>query len=308
MNLSSPDRVAVEFESEGALLRGFLYRARKGDPPYPTVVMTHGTSATITMVADRYAEVFAQEGMSALLYDHRNFGISGGEPRQEINPWIQARGYRDAITFAATLRDHDPSRVGIWGDSYSGGQVFLVAACDPRVQVVVAQCPVFGALSPDQAPTEELFGALRDTFQSGDISGRPEDRTGPMPVVSSDQASTPSMLKPIQAFRWFIDYGGRHGSGWHNQVTRVVPSNIAPFSPYLSAPYVTAPSLMMVAHADEMIHANPKVSRESFELLPGEKDWYDLDGGHFGLLYHPSALFDEASRTQADYLAKHLLG
>jgi hypothetical protein len=64
---------------------------------------------------------------------------------------------------------------------------------------------------------------------------------------------------------------------------------------------------MMVASADEMVHANPKVSRRAFELLPGEKEWFDLDGGHFGLLYHPSELFDQASRVQADYLTRHLL-
>lgn len=88
------------------------------------VVMTHGTSATIPMVTNHYAEVFAEAGISALLYDHRNLGISGGEPRQEINPWVQCRGYRDAVTFAMTIEDHDPNRVGVWGDSYSAGQVF----------------------------------------------------------------------------------------------------------------------------------------------------------------------------------------
>jgi hypothetical protein len=62
-----------------------------------------------------------------------------------------------------------------------------------------------------------------------------------------------------------------------------------------------------VAHADEMAHANPKVSRQAFELIPGEKKWYDLDGGHFGLIHHPSDLFEEASKIQADYLASHLL-
>src|SRR3990172_9055660 len=62
-----------------------------------------GTSATIPMVTDRYTEVFAEAGVSALLYDHRNLGISGGEPRREINSWVQSRGFRDAVNFAATL-------------------------------------------------------------------------------------------------------------------------------------------------------------------------------------------------------------
>lgn len=300
-------RVGVEFESEGAVLRGFLYEAVKGEPPFPTVIMTHGTSATIPMVADRYAEVFAEAGVSALLYDHRNLGISGGEPRQEINPWVQSRGYRDAITFASTLEDHDPHRIAVWGDSYSAGQVFLVAACDPRVKVVVGQCPVFGADSPGMDPTPSAMETIRETFESGDVSGRPEDKAGPMPVVSSDQLGAPSLLKPIQAYRWFIEYGGRHGSGWQNQATRISPSNVAPYSPYLCTPYVTVPSLMMVAPADEMMHANPAVSREAFDLLPVSKEWHDLDGGHFGLLYYPSDLFDEASTVQADYLVRQLL-
>lgn len=307
MNSWASRRVAVEFASEGAVLRGFLYEAVEGDPPFPTVVMAHGTSATIPMVADRYAEVFAEAGVSALIYDHRNLGISGGEPRQEINPWIQARGYRDAVTFASTIEHHDPTRIGIWGDSYSAGQVFLVAACDSRVRVVVAQCPVLGAEPPEVTASDELFAAIRETFDSGDVSGGLDDRVGPIPVVSSDQSGAPSLLKPIQAFRWFIDYGGRPGSGWHNQVIRIVPSNTAPYSPYLCAGHVTVPSLMMVAPTDEMVHANPEVSREAFDLLSGEKDWYELEGGHFGLLYHPSDLFDQTSRRQADYLAKHLL-
>jgi alpha-beta hydrolase superfamily lysophospholipase len=83
-----PSRQPVAFESEGAVLRGFVYRAERGDPPYPMVIMAHGTSATISMVADRYAEVFAATGVSALPYDHRKFGLSGGEPRQEMGPRV----------------------------------------------------------------------------------------------------------------------------------------------------------------------------------------------------------------------------
>ncbi len=299
-------RVEVEFESEGAVLRGVLFEAARGEHPLPVVVMAHGTTATISMVADRYAEVFARAGVSALLYDHRNLGSSDGEPRQEINPWVQSRGYRDAIGFASGLDGHDPGRIAIWGDSYSAGEVFVVAACDHRVKAVVAQCPVFGATRPETPPTLEAFEAIRATFDSGDVSGVDADRAGPMPVVSPDQLRSPSLLTPIQAFRWFIDYGGRPGSRWQNLVTRVVPSGIPPFSPYLCAPQVEAPALVMVAPEDEMLHANPKIAREAFDLLAGPKEWHDVDGGHFGLVYHPSDLFDQVSSTQAEFLARHL--
>ena len=60
-------------------------------------------SSTTTMTTDRYAEVFQQSGLAVLLYNHRNFGGSDGEPRQAVNPWLQARGYRDAASFVADL-------------------------------------------------------------------------------------------------------------------------------------------------------------------------------------------------------------
>lgn len=296
----------MEFPSEGAVLRGFLYEASTGEPPFPLVIMAHGTTATIPMVADRYAEVFARAGVAALIYDHRNFGFSEGEPRQQINPWVQSRGYRDAITFASSLDLVDSDRIGLWGDSYSGGQVYLVAACDRRVKAVVAQCPVFGTVIPAESPSPRLFTTIRDTFESGDVAGGAEDTTGPLPVVSPDQVGTPSLLAPIQAFRWFIEYGGRPGSGWLNTVTRVIPSQTPPYSPFLCAPHVSVPSLMLVAPGDEMVHANPNVSRRAFDLLGGEREWHEIDGGHFGLLYHPSDLFDEASGVQADFLLRRL--
>ena len=74
-------RQDVTFNSEGADLSGWLYVPDSG-PPWPLVVMAHGFSATRHMTADKYAEVFHKAGLAVLLYDHRGFGDSGGEPRQ----------------------------------------------------------------------------------------------------------------------------------------------------------------------------------------------------------------------------------
>ncbi len=127
-----------------------------------------------------------------------------------------------------------------------------------------------------------------------------------MPVVSPDQWGSPSLLGPIQAYRWFIDYGGRPGSGWLNRVIRVIPPTPVPYSPYLCAPYVQANVLLMVAPEDEMVHANYEVTRGAFDLMPGRKTWYDIADGHFGLIYHPSDRFDEAVSVQVKFLREHL--
>ena len=296
----------VEFSSEGATLRGLLFLPEMPTGKLPLVVMAHGTSATVSMVADKYAQAFCSAGLAALLYDHRNFGRSGGEPRQEINPWIQCRGYRDAIDFAVRRDEVDPGRIALWGDSYTGGQVIVVGAIDHRVKGIVAQCPAFGAEPPPVKPNKANFEIIADIFSRGDVRGSPATTTGPIPVVSSDQAGTPSLLKPMQAFRWFIDYGGRAGSGWLNSVTRAIPETPVPYHPALCAPFVTAPTLLMVAPQDEMVHANYSVARQAYEFLPGPKEWHDIGGGHFGLLYYPGELFDEASRVQTEFLKKHL--
>ncbi len=296
----------VEFPSEGATLRGLLFLPESQTERRPIAIMAHGTSATVHMVADRYADAFSRAGLAVLLYDHRNFGRSEGEPRQEINPWIQCRGYRDAMRFAETLDGVDPERIALWGDSYTGGQVIVIGAIEQRVKAIVAQCPVIGVEPPELAPSEERFDIIKEILSRGDVSGSAETTVGPMPVVSSDQAGTPSLLKPIQAFRWFIDFGGRAGTGWTNSVTRVLPATPAPYHPALCAPFVTAHTLLMVAPEDEMVHANYSVTRQAYELIPGPKQWYDIAGGHFGLLYYPSELFDEASRVQIEFLKKWL--
>ncbi len=296
----------VEFTSQGALLRGILLTPAAPIQRHATVVMAHGTSASIQMVAIEYARSFCRAGLAVLIYDHRNFASSDGEPRQEINPWVQCREYLDALSFVATRPEVDPSRLAIWGDSYTAAQVIVVSACDPRPRAVVAQIPTFGPSAPTLTPTVELLNAIREILLEGDVRGTPEATTGPLPVVSADQASTPSLLTPIQAFRWFIDYGGRPGSGWTNQVTRVIPPTPAPYSPFLCAPFLNAPVLLMLAPEDEMIHANPDVSRRAFELMPQPKRLYEIADGHFGLLYYPSDRFDEAVKVQTEFLLEHL--
>ncbi|MDB5228651.1 MAG: alpha/beta hydrolase [Bacteroidota bacterium] len=296
----------IEFPSEGAKLRGRFYAPEKKEK-LPVIIMAHGYSATIEgMVADRYAEVFCRHGFAVLLYDHYGFGISCGEPRQQTNKWIQSRGYRDAINFVHTLPEVDHTKIGLWGDSMSGSEVIVVAAMDHRVKTVVAQVPACGAALPPADPDGSLFQSIRETFLNGNVKGTPETTVGPIPVVSFDQATIPSALTPLTAYRWFLEYGGRYNTKWQNNVTHVEPAVPTGFNSVLCIPYIRAAILMMVAYDDEMEGANSEVARTAYRAAPEPKQLVEIDGGHFGLLHYPSPLFDEASEVQVTFLNTHL--
>ena len=296
----------VEFPSQGATLRGRLYINPESSKPLPVVIMAHGFSATINgMVADHYAEGFYDSGFAVLLYDHRNFGISDGEPRQEINIWIQTRGYRDAINFITSLPEIDSSRIAIWGDSLSGAEVTVVGALDPRVKAIIAQVPAFGDEPPQPDPDGTLFAPFRETFLNSDLDSLLHKTRGPLPVVSFSQSRIPSMLTPLSAYRWFIEYGGRYDTKWENSATITSLPDV-PFQSGICAAYINVPVLMMIAREDEMTGASSSVARKVFESVPRTKELVEIEGGHFGLLHYPSDLFDQASKTQRDFLKTYL--
>ncbi len=297
----------VEFESAGVVLRGYLYEHRGGPASgRAAVVMTHGFSATATgMVADRYAEVLHGAGVNVLLFDGPSLGMSDGEPRRVLNRWTQLRAYRDALDFVGSMPSVDASRLGVWGDSMSGASAVGVAAFDGRVRAVVVQVPACGSALPPEDPDGAAFEALRAHYQAPALPPV-RDREGPKAVVSPDPVSMPSLLRPITAFRWFIDYGARHGTGWENLATLETADTTVDYHALLCAPHLRASSLWIIATDDEMHGAETPIARAAFESAPDPKELLLVEGGHFGLLYHPSPLFDRVGAAQADFLARHL--
>jgi pimeloyl-ACP methyl ester carboxylesterase len=291
-------RIDVEFVSLGATLRGWLFQPDV--ELAPTVIMAHGFSATRSMTIDKYAEAFYAAGFAVLLYDHRGFGASDGEPYRQVNPWVQTRGYLDAVAFASSLDGVDPERIAVWGDSLSAGAACVAASIDERIGAVVAQVPAFGASAPPADNDGTLFQAMRSMVLSPDVMSCGGPVQGPMPVVSSDQVRQPSALKPLTAYRWFVEHGGTLNSNWVNDVTLSLDG----WQPGLCAPHLRRPLLMLVSPQDEMARANPQVARAIFDSLRGSKEWYAIEGGHFGLLYHPSELFSEARAVQLGFLRR----
>ena len=52
--------------------------------------------------------------------------------------------------------------------------------------------------------------------------------------------------------------------------------------------------------------SNPAIARAVIEAAPAETEILEIEGGHFGLLWHPGAQFDRAVEAQRDFLLRVL--
>jgi hypothetical protein len=57
----------------------------------------------------------------------------------------------------------------------------------------------------------------------------------------------------------------------------------------------------------EMPGSVPAVARDAYNKITGPKEWFEIAGGHFGLVYFPGPEFEAASSAQAHFLSKHLM-
>lgn len=296
-------RTDVEFETEdGVTLRGWHYVPDVSHGKMPTVVMAHGYSAVKEMYLDHFAEAFAEAGLASLVFDNRNFGASEGTPRQEIDPWLQVRDYRDAITFAETLATTDPDRIGIWGSSYSGGHVLVVAAIDRRVKCVVAQVPlVSGHENARRLIRADMIAGFQGMFAADRRSRYAGGAPAMVPVVTSDPAA-PAALPTADSYTWFTDTARLRAPSWKNEVTL---RSVEMFMEYEPGAYIgfisPTPLLMVVALGDHLTVADQALSAYERALEP--KRLVTLPGGHFDAYVNG---FAQASRPARDWFVEHL--
>ena len=143
---SSMRRQDLSFPSNSEQCAAWLYPARGTAGKTPIVVMAHGLSGTRRDGLGPFAERFAEAGIAALVFDHRGFGDSEGEP-DLFHPRRQLKDWAAAITFARSLPGVDPDRVATFGSSMGGGNALAAAAVDERIAAAVSQVPFLDMLT-----------------------------------------------------------------------------------------------------------------------------------------------------------------
>lgn len=290
----------VEFRADdGTVLRGWHYPAANGSVDTPVVVMAHGFSGVKGSLT-KYAEAFSQAGMTVLLYDHRGFGDSDGRIRQEIDPYQQLSDFRDAITFAQTLPNVDPDRVGVWGSSFAGGHAIMLGANDHRVKCVVCQVPLIsGHQTVRRLFRADRLARLRKLFAE-DRLGRArgeEPMRIPVFVENDDICALPP---PVSAR--FIQASHDEDPLWKNEVTLRSVELLESYEPGAFLPFVAPKPILMVVGARDIITPT-EFALAAFEQATQPKKLVLHPGGHFATYYQH---FDQSSGEARDWFLQHL--
>jgi uncharacterized protein len=298
----------IEFDAEGATLRGWLFRPRSGASSAPVVVMAHGYNCLKEFYLDKYAASIASAGHVVLAYDHRNFGESDGEPRQELDPWVQVRDYRHAITFAQTLDGVDGDRVGVWGSSYAGGHVLVVGAIDRRVGCVVAQVPTISGWESTlrRTPPPALAGQ-RQAFDADRLGRFRGEAPQMVPMVVDPAEGGVASHASADAWEFFTGQSSPPEDEWrfrkwHNEITL---RSLELYSEYEPGSFVErigpTPLLMILGDADVVCPTD--LGLDAFNRAHEPKRLELYPGGHFSAY---TDQFERASNAATEWFTEHL--
>ena len=190
-----------------------------------------------------------------MVFDHRGFGDSGGEP-DLFHPRRQLEDWRAAIAFARSLPAVDAGRVATFGSSMGGGNALAAAADDHRMAAVADDHRIAAAIS--QVPFLDIWQAHRAPLR---VSAR-------MMLAAALGRHIPAVGQPNEAA--FINAPGGE-SGWRRVVAGGEDSrwrNRASARWLLTSPYRTSrhasnlhcPWLVCVGEADRVARPGPAIA------------------------------------------------
>lgn len=294
-------RIDVSFDADGGVkLAGWLFLPEGFEGPRPAITMAHGYAGLKEHGIERFARAFAEDGFVVLLHDHRTFGASGGEPRQDVDPWRQIADWRRAISYLETRPEVDPARIGLWGTSYAGGHALVMGATDRRLRAVVSQVPTISGyeqglrrIAPENVAPLEAALAEDERAQA---RGEPPRR---QLIVSADPAA-PAAYRTQEAIDFYLQPLG--GAQWENSVTIRSTRGARMYEPGVWVSRVSPTPLLMVVASHDTITVTD-LALAAYERALEPKRLALIPGGHFDPYL---SSFDQASGAARAWFREHL--
>jgi fermentation-respiration switch protein FrsA (DUF1100 family) len=290
----------VEFDAEGGVkLRGWLF-IPDGSGPHPAITMAHGYAGVKEQGIEPFARAFADAGFVVLLHDHRTFGASDGEPRQDVDPWRQIADWRRAISFLESRPEVDAHRIGLWGTSYAGGHAIVLGATDRRLRCVVAQVPTISGYEQGlRRIPPDAVAALEDTFADDERAQARGEPPRYQALVSADPA-LPASYRARDAIDFYLQPIPE--GIWENTVTVRSTRAARMYEPGAWIGRVSPTPLLMVVGLNDAITITD-LALAAYERALEPKRLELVPGGHFDPYL---SRFTQSSRAALEWFGAHL--
>lgn len=264
----------------------------------PVVVMGHGFGGTKDSGLAPFAERFAAAGIDVLAFDYRGFGASEGEPRQSLSVGRQIADYHAAADAAKKLEGVDPTKVALWGASFSGGHVLRVAADRNDVGAVIALTPLTSGMAVSRAAmkSRELATSLRWTLTGVRSKVAVARGRAPtlMPLVSP--VGAPGALALDGAYESYLTMAG---PTWRNEIDCSVGLEVLGVRTTQAAKRLRSPLLVQIADFDQYVPAEAVAATAAHgraQVHHYPCDHFDVWSGH--------DWFDKAAADQVAFLGR----
>uniref|UniRef100_A0A5Q5BL38 Alpha/beta hydrolase fold protein n=2 Tax=unclassified Mycobacterium TaxID=2642494 RepID=A0A5Q5BL38_MYCSS len=280
----------VEFAVDGTSAVGYLSGVGRGGPR-PCVVMCPGfggTQDTPALVAT--ADDFVRGGYAVLTFDYRNFGESGGTPRQLADIEGQLDDIAAAVARVRQIPGVDADRIVLWGTSLGGAHAVVATSRDPRIAAAVAQIPFNGfpkkVEGRSRAATLRLLAAMTVDAVRGLL------RLPPAYIKAVGGPGELAVMASVEALQTIRGLSSRN---WRNEVAPRALFDMMRYRPAESAGDVAVPVLVCAGDRDREVP--PELTAALAHAIPqGELRTYP----------HPHFAFYQADirrQVTADQLA-----
>jgi len=280
------EKKTTDIMSDGTRIHADIYRPKVADQTlkFPAVILSHGWGGTANLLSDTATEI-AQGGFVVVVIDYRGWGRSDSrlvqvknkdgklsktrELREVVDPLDQAEDIFSAINWVTSDPQVEPSSIGLWGTSFSGGLTVYVAARDKRVKAIVSQVGSMG-----WGPYTDRF--VREWNSKGGQRARGEIEY-PQPGV-----------KEVGSLR-----GG------------MVWEKLARFRPYEDADQLRNVAALFIVAKNEELFRNEDHSLAVFNKLSGVKDYLEIPNiKHYDI--YSGAVRKTATKAATNWFEKNL--
>jgi uncharacterized protein len=273
-------REDIRFTVDGGVQLGaWLYLPDSPHSRSPAITMAHGYAGTREHGIARFAEAFAAAGFVVLLHDHRTFGVSDGEPRQDVDPWRQIADWRRAISYLESRAEVDASHIGIWGTSYAGGHALVLGATDRRVACVVAQVPTISGYEQGSRRVAPEGVAALEAVLDDDERAQARGEAPRLQAVVNKDIGVPASYRTKDAIDFYLQPLGP-GARWDNVVTVRSTRLARMYEPGVWAPRIGPKPLMMIVATQDTVTLTD-LALEAYERAHQPKKLVMIPGGHF---------------------------